>query len=121
MEGSKIHTMMTRITSDMVKPFNGKGDIDAWITKVELVFIPLYLEGGALAIYMEMNNADKLVASEIEAKPREAYSDSLFVAYGKFMGCQAYGRPRGFYLSASWRPFDGPPETPRTDGGSTKI
>ena len=103
-----------------------------WITKVELVctltnvkeeakFISLYLESGALAIYMEMNNADKLVASEIEAKPREAYSDSLFVAYGKFMGCQAYGRPRGFYLSASWRPFDGPPETPRTDGGSTKI
>ena len=58
-----------------------------WITKVELVctltnvkeeakFISLYLESGALAIYMEMNNADKLVASEIKAKLREANSDS---------------------------------------------
>ena len=56
--------MTSRITSDMVKPFNGKGDIKGWITKVELVckltnvheeakFIPLYLKGGALAIYME--------------------------------------------------------------------
>ena len=37
MEGSKSHTMTSRITLDMVKPFNGKRDIEAWITKVELV------------------------------------------------------------------------------------
>ena len=80
----------------MVKPFNGKGDIEAWITKVELVctltnvkeeakVIPFYLEGRALVIYMEVSNADKLVASEIKAKLMEAYSDSLFVAYGKLI------------------------------------
>ena len=36
MEDLKSHTM-TRITSDMIKPFNGKGDIETWLTMVELV------------------------------------------------------------------------------------
>ena len=37
MEGLKSHTMTSRITSDVIEPFNGKGDIEVWITKVELV------------------------------------------------------------------------------------
>ena len=36
MEDSESHTM-TRITSDMIKLFNGKEDIETWLTKVELV------------------------------------------------------------------------------------
>ena len=54
-----------RITS-VLKPFNGEGDVTAWLSKVELVvkltkkktdlaaIIPLYLEGGALAVYLEL-------------------------------------------------------------------
>ena len=49
----------------MIKPFTGEGDVMAWLQKVELVakltgekdlacFIPLYLEDGALAVYLEM-------------------------------------------------------------------
>ena len=64
MEGLKSHTMTSRITSDMVKPFNGKGDIKGWITKVELVckltniqeeakVIPLYLWWGFRDIYAD--------------------------------------------------------------------
>ena len=34
---------------------------------------------------MQMSDADKLVAREMKAKLREAYSDSLFVAYGKLV------------------------------------
>ena len=52
--------------ADMVKPFSGSGGegVDEWIAKVELVaamtgvkdeakFLPLLLEGGAMAVYME--------------------------------------------------------------------
>ena len=95
MEDTKSQTT-TKIMSDMIKLFNGKRNIETWLTKIELVctltnmkkdikFIPLYLEGAALAIYMEMSNADKLVKSKIKPKLREAYSDSLFVAYGKLI------------------------------------
>ena len=34
---------------------------------------------------MQMSDADKLVAREMKAKLREAYSDSLFVAYDKLV------------------------------------
>ena len=51
----------------MIKPFTGEGDVVSWIKKVQLVaklqkvsdlasFIPLYLEGDALALYLEMMN-----------------------------------------------------------------
>ena len=51
--------------SRVIRPFNGEGDISAWLAKVELVasltdvkdvakFLPLYLEGGALALYLEL-------------------------------------------------------------------
>ena len=53
--------------------------------KEEAKFIPLYLEGEALALYVKMSNEDKLVNSKIKAKLREAYSDSMFVAYGKLI------------------------------------
>ena len=49
--------MVPTIRPDMIKSFNGEGDVQAWISKAELVakltriedvasFIPLYLEGG---------------------------------------------------------------------------
>ena len=55
-----------KITSDMIKPFIGEGDVVAWLKKVRLVaklqkitelacFIPLYLEKDALALYLEMD------------------------------------------------------------------
>ena len=51
----------------------------------EAKVIPLYLEGGALATFMEMNKADRLDAGKIKARLREAYSDSLFVAFDKLV------------------------------------
>ena len=49
-----------------IRPFDGEGDVVAWPAKVELVasltetkdvakLVPLYLEGGALALYLEMD------------------------------------------------------------------
>ena len=66
----------TKITTDLNKPFYGDGEVCVWIKKVELVakltgvanealFIPLYLEGGALAVcmVMEMEESDQSDAS----------------------------------------------------------
>ena len=54
--------MVGRIkASKVIRPFDGEGDVVAWLAKVELVasltetkdvakLVPLYLEGGALAL-----------------------------------------------------------------------
>ena len=57
--------MAAKLSDRMIQPFDGEGDITAWLAKVELVakltgikdvavLVPLYLEGGALAVYMEL-------------------------------------------------------------------
>ena len=54
------------ITTSMIAPFRGDGDLVAWLTKVKLVaklkkrtdlaaFVPLFLEGDALTLYLEMS------------------------------------------------------------------
>ena len=59
-----------RISSDVIKPFSSKGDVVAWLKKVRLVarlqnvddvasLLLLYLEGDALALYMEMVEASQ--------------------------------------------------------------
>ena len=95
---------VTRISADMIKPFNGDGDVIAWLKKVELVsrltgvkdealFIPLYLEGGALAVYMEMTSADQSSASAVKENLKRAFSDSMFISYSKLMGYKWTGEP----------------------------
>ena len=52
-----------KISSDMMQCFTGEGDVVAWLKKGKLVaklmgiedlasFLPLYLEGSALALYL---------------------------------------------------------------------
>ena len=80
--------------SRVIRPFNGEGDVAAWLAKVELVasltdvkdvakLLPLYLEGGALSLYLELDDEKKgdfkLLAKEL----LKAYSDSEFVAFSK--------------------------------------
>lgn len=80
----------------MIKPFKGEGDVVAWLKKIELVakltkvgdlasFIPLYLEDGALAVYLEMEEDGQKNAETIKEKLLEAFSDSMFVAYSKLV------------------------------------
>ena len=51
--------MSVKVTSDMIRPFSGEGDVVAWLKKIQLVaklqkitdlasFLPLYLEGEAI-------------------------------------------------------------------------
>ena len=84
--------MAARISTDMVKTYSGDGDIVAWLEKAKLVaslsgitdlhsFLPLFLEGNALSIYLEMSDDDKKSASLIESRLKEVYSDSKFVSF----------------------------------------
>ena len=86
---AKVH-----FSSDILKPFSSEGDVVAWLKKVRLVarlrlvddvasLLPLYLEGGVLALYMEMKEEDQKDISLIEAWLKEAFMDGVFTAYRK--------------------------------------
>ena len=75
--------MSANAYKDFIKPFTGEGDVVSIITKVELVaglkkiedeakFLPLYLEGHALAIYLEMG----VVVSALTSHVRDPGFDS---------------------------------------------
>lgn len=88
----------------MIRPFCGDGDVVAWIKKVKLVaklqkvddlasLLPLYLEGHALASYLEMEGDDQEDADKIEAKLKEVYADSPFSAHRKLTTLRWTGEP----------------------------
>ena len=62
--------------SKMIQPFSGEGDVIAWLKKVDLVanlegilsvalLIPLFLEGDALTLDLELGDEDKKDAERI--------------------------------------------------------
>ena len=83
-----------RISSDIIKPFSDEGDVVALLKKVRLVvrlqnvdelasLQPLYLEGDALALYMEMEEASQRDIQQIESQLKEAFTDNVFATYRK--------------------------------------
>ena len=83
-----------RISSDIIKPFSGEGDMVAWLKKVRLVaklqqvddvasLLPLYFDGDALALYKEMDADDQKQIEQIEAWLKEAFTDDAFAVYRK--------------------------------------
>lgn len=83
-----------KISSDMMRCYDGSGDVVAWMKKAKLVarlmeikdlasFIPLYLEGDALALYLEMSEEDQLKVEKIEDRLKEAFAQGRFEAYRK--------------------------------------
>lgn len=90
--------------SDAVRPFSGEGDVLAWIQKVELVakltsvsdvasFLPLYLEEGALSVYLEMPDKDKSDIGKIKARLLKAFSVSAFEAFNRLKQYRWTGEP----------------------------
>ena len=86
--------MLANAYKDFIKPFTGEGDVVSFITKVELVaglkkiedeakFLPLYLEGYALAIYLEMGETDRKDPAKIKNRLKDAFCDGPFVAHAK--------------------------------------
>lgn len=99
-----------RISSDMIKPFKGEGDVISWIKKVQLVaklqkitdlasFLPLYLEGDALALYLEMGDQDQADAAKIGARLKEAFSMGPFVAHSRLAGTKWVGEQVDVYAN----------------------
>lgn len=96
--------MAAKITMDMIKPYTGEGDVVAWLKKVTLVaklqkitdlasFIPLYLEGDALALYLELSDEEQADASKIQEKLKSAFADDAFAAYSKLVRLKWTGEP----------------------------
>ena len=74
-------------------PFSSKGNMVAWLKKVRFVvklqqmddvasLLPLYLEGDALALYMEMEENQKQI-EQIKARLKEVFTDDAFSVYRK--------------------------------------
>lgn len=89
-------TMAGKVTTDMMKSFNGTGDVVSWLKKAKLVaklqgvkdlatFVPLFLEGDALALYLQLSEEEQSKIAIIEKKLLEAFTDGPFVAYGKLV------------------------------------
>ena len=106
--------MSVKVTSDMIRPFSGEGDVVAWLKKIQLVeklqnitdlasFLPLYLEGEAIALYLEMDSTDQLDIEEIEKRLKVAFSDAMFTAYAKLVKFRWSGEKVDVCENEIWR------------------
>ena len=116
--------MSANAYKDFIKPFTGEGDVMSFITKVGLVaalkkvddeakFLPLYLEGHALAIYLEMDETDRKDPAKIKNRLKEAFCDGPFVAYAKLSSMKWGGEEVDVYANeirrlAGLARFEGP-------------
>ena len=102
--------MEVKLSKDMIKPFNGEGNLVAWLSKVKLVaklqkisdlsvFMPLFLEGDALAIYLELSPSEPASADIIETRLKEAFTEGPFEAYGKLVHMKWTGEPVDVYAN----------------------
>lgn len=95
---------------EFVKPFTGKEDIEKWLMRFEMVvasqklkneemFLPLLLEGDALAVFLEMKEELKESAEAIKAKLRKAFGEDPFEAFRKLYDLKWEGEPVEVYAS----------------------
>jgi len=77
---------------DIIAQFKRDGDFAEWIAKLELVatlqgikdwdkFLPLFLSGGAFAVYQGLSVGDKADYDKLERKLLAAFSVDATVAY----------------------------------------
>jgi len=83
---------MESVLKDILRPFNGEGDVVVWLDKVKLVaelkgktnelgvIIPLMLEGDAFAVFSQMEKAKRTDAEAIEKLLLEAFASDPFSA-----------------------------------------
>ena len=96
--------------SDVIKIYDGSGDVVQWIQKVELVaklqkiddlteFLPLFLSGPALAVYQQLDDFSKDDASTIKRTLIDAFGLNPFQAYEQLTRKQWKGEPVDSYLA----------------------
>ena len=96
----------------IIKPYNGEGDVNAWLSKISLVasltdmkdgelvkVIPMYLEGGALAVYLEMPMDTRGNLEALKRGLLQAFSDSSFIAFSKLKALRWSGEPIDIYVT----------------------
>ena len=102
--------MSANAYKDFIKPFTGEGNEMSFITKVGLVaalkkiddeakFLPLYMEGHALVIYLEMDETDRKDPAKIKKRLRKAFCDGPFVAYAKLPSMKWGGEEMDVYAN----------------------
>ena len=95
---------------DILRPFDGKGDVVAWITKARLVaklqnieklesFMPLFLEGAALALYLEMDPEEQDDATKIIEKLKGAFTEGPFAAFDRLANVKWDGESVDVYAN----------------------
>ena len=83
-----------RLSSDIKRPFTGEGNVVTWLNKLKLIaklqkiedvvtLIPMYLEGNALVVYLEIGEKDQADAESIEKRLKMAFSEGAFEVYNK--------------------------------------
>ena len=116
--------MSANTYKDFIKSFTDEGDVVSFITKVELVaalkkiddeakFLPLYLEGHTLAIYLEMDETERRDLAKIKNRLKEAFCDGPVVAYAKLTSMKWGGEEVDVYANeirrlAGLARFEGP-------------
>ena len=81
--------------SDLIRQFDGSGNFLEWIEKLELVaklqqindlrqFLPLFLSGGAFAVYQSLSQADKDDYLAMKHSLTSAFSVGQLKAYEMF-------------------------------------
>lgn len=96
--------------SDLIKSYDGSGDVVQWIEKVELVaklqkisnvaeFLPLFLTGPALAVYQQLDDSEKDNSSTIKRTLTGAFGLNPFQAYEQLTRKKWSGEAVDAYLS----------------------
>ena len=97
-----------RLSSGILRPFTGKGDVVTWLNKQKLVaklqkiedvvtLIPMYLKGNALAFYLEMGEKDQTNSERIEKRLKMAFLEGVFEVYNKLRTVTWTGEPVDVY------------------------
>ena len=99
-----------KLNSGIIKPFYGDGDVVVWLKKVQLVarlqkiddmasLLPLYLEGDALQLYLEMDEDQQTNIDLIESQLKETFLDEELSAYTKLKLVKWAGEHMDVYAS----------------------
>ena len=78
--------------TDLMRSYDGTGDVCVWISKFELVaklkkiddlaqVLPLFLDGPAYAVYCELDEAKKSDVESVKAALNDAFGVNPFLAY----------------------------------------
>ena len=97
-----------RLSSDI---FTGEGDVVAWLNKLKLIvklqkiediatLIPMYLEGNALVVYLEMGEKDHADAENIEKRLKTAF---LGVLLKPITSWEKLAEPGNQWMHTQWK------------------